>query len=447
MGSVVANTTMPGWPSTPMKSSGTAAPWILSSGLNATNKQSTNEDKLLWSEEVDRSCLSLEEIPQKSHDDWWSNKPATSCYQPPLAPPVGVVRQNKEKKSSGTAAQKGAGMQPQQNSKLQQDQPITFEGENDEIKKHNEKRRSKRAKKRRIAMMKSSRRKRRQAAAKRRKLLRNAAQLNSNVARKEKIRKQIDEKYMLKKREAEKKVKMEAAREATVERDAELDIAEISHIDMIKVIETIAILEDDEGQAAHARKSEMSWEHLNGPFNEICNATHNEELKVLTQKCLTKRKEADEKNMEQQISVQENDILLSVRTSDDMAKDILENLEKLMEKYKSKKETNSTCYLTNDELSSEDKIEDIKEDEIEGEIYVSDNEDIEPELQTTQENTVHNSETEKAIVKQIFEEILDAALNDELSSEEEIQDISVDGTDDEIYVSDDEDTEPELQTK
>ena len=447
MGSVVANTTMPGWPSTPMKSSGTAAPWILSSGLNATNKQSTNEDKLLWSEEVDRSCLSLEEIPQKSHDDWWSNKPATSCYQPPLAPPVGVVRQNKEKKSSGTAAQKGAGMQPQQNSKLQQDQPITFEGENDEIKKHNEKRRSKRAKKRRIAMMKSSRRKRRQAAAKRRKLLRNAAQLNSNVARKEKIRKQIDEKYMLKKREAEKKVKMEAAREATVERDAELDIAEISHIDMIKVIETIAILEDDEGQAAHARKSEMSWEHLNGPFNEICNATHNEELKVLTQKCLTKRKEADEKNMEQQISVQENDILLSVRTSDDMGKDILENLEKLMEKYKSKKETNSTCYLTNDELSSEDKIEDIKEDEIEGEIYVSDNEDIEPELQTTQENTVHNSETEKAIVKQIFEEILDAALNDELSSEEEMQDISVDGTEDEIYVSDDEDTEPELQTK
>ena len=386
-----------------MKSSGTAAPWILSSGLNATNKQSTNEDKLVWSEEVDRSCLSLEEIPQKSHDDWWSNKPATSCYQPPLAPPVGiyfttrpfgnvwVVRQNKEKKSSGTAAQKGAGMQPQQNSILQQDQPITFEGENDEIKKHNEKRRSKRAKKRRIAMMKSSRRKRRQAAAKRRKLLRNAAQLNSNVKRKEKIKKQIDEKYMSKKREAEKKAKMEAAREATVERDAELDIAEISHIDMIKVIETIAILE------------------------EICNATHNEELKVLTQKCLTKKKEADEKNMEQQISVQENDILLSVRTSDDMAKDILENLEKLMEKYKSKKETNSTCYLTNDELSSEDKIHDICEYGTEDEIYVSDDEDTEPELQT----------------KQIFEEI---------------QDISEDRTEDEIYVSDDEDTEAELQT-
>ena len=386
-----------------MKSSGTAAPWILSSGLNATNKQSTNEDKLVWSEEVDRSCLSLEEIPQKSHDDWWSNKPATSCYQPPLAPPVGiyfttrpfgnvwVVRQNKEKKSSGTAAQKGAGMQPQQNSILQQDQPITFEGENDEIKKHNEKRRSKRAKKRRIAMMKSSRRKRRQAAAKRRKLLRNAAQLNSNVKRKEKIKKQIDEKYMSKKREAEKKAKMEAAREATVERDAELDIAEISHIDMIKVIETIAILE------------------------EICNATHNEELKVLTQKCLTKKKEADEKNMEQQISVQENDILLSVRTSDDMAKDILENLEKLMEKYKSKKETNSTCYLTNDELSSEDKIHDICEYGTEDEIYVSDDEDTEPELQT----------------KQIFEEI---------------QDISEDRTEDEIYLSDDEDTEAELQT-
>ena len=37
----------------------------------------------------------------------------------------------------------------------------------------------------------------------------------------------------------------------------------------------------------------------------------------------------DEKNMEQQISVQDNDIILSVRTSDDMAKDILENLEKL----------------------------------------------------------------------------------------------------------------------
>ena len=71
-------------------------------------------------------------------------------------------------------------------------------------------------------------------------------------------------------------IKMEAARKATVERDAELDIAEISHIDMIKVIETIAILEDDEAQAAHARKSEMSWEDLNGLFNEICNGFTNE---------------------------------------------------------------------------------------------------------------------------------------------------------------------------
>ena len=217
-----------------------------------------------------------------------------------------------------------------------EDRLANIDGDIHGLNKQNEKRRSKRLRKRRIAMMKSSRRKRRQAAAKRRKMLRNAAQLKSNVERKKKIRKQIDEKYMSKKSEAEKKAKMEAARKATVERDAELDIAEISHIDMIKVIETIAILEDDEAQAAHARKSEMSWEHLNGLFNEICNATHNEELKVLTQKYLTKRKEADDKNMEQQISVQENDILLSVQTSDDMAKDILENLEKLMEKYNSK---------------------------------------------------------------------------------------------------------------
>ena len=449
-----------------MKFTGTAAPCILSSELKATNKQFTNEDKLVWSDEVERSSLALDEVCLKSHDDWWSINPAISCDQPPVAPPVGiysridkytysttrpfgdvwVVRQNKEKKCRRTAAEKGAGMQSQQNSILQQDQPITFEGENDEIKKQNEKRRSKRLRKRRIGMMKSSRRKRRQAAAKRRKMLRNAAQLKSNVERKKKIRQQIDEKYMSKKSEAEKKAKMEAARKATVERDAELDIAEISHIDMIKVIETIAILEDDEAQAAHARKSEMSWEDLNGLFNEICNATQNEELKVLTQKYLTKRKEADEKNMEHQISVQENDTLLSVQTSDDMAKDILENLEKLMEKYNSKKEKNSTCYLTNDELSSEDKIEDISEDETEHEIYVSDDENIEPELQTTQENAVHNSEMEKAIVNQIFEEILDAALDDGLSSEEEIQDISLDGTEDEIYQSDDEDTEPEVQT-
>ena len=178
------------------------------------------------------------------------------------------------------------------------------------------KRMIRKAKKKRKAMMKRSRKKRKQAAVKRRNLLRKAAKLISNVERKEKIRKQITEKYMSKS-EAEKKAKMEAAREA------------ISHIDLIKVNETIAILEDDEAQTAHARKSEMSWEHLNGLFNEICNATHNEELKVLTQKYLTKRKEADEKNMEQQISVQDNDIILSVRTSDDMAKDILENLEKL----------------------------------------------------------------------------------------------------------------------
>ena len=210
MGAVVAKTRMRGWPSTPMKFTGTAAPCILSSELKATNKQFTNEDKLVWSDEVERSSLALDEVCLKSHDDWWSINPAISCDQPPVAPPVGiysridkytysttrpfgdvwVVRQNKEKKCRRTAAEKGAGMQSQQNSILQQDQPITFEGENDEIKKQNEKRRSKRLRKRRIGMMKSSRRKRRQAAAKRRKMLRNAAQLKSNVERKKKIRKQ-----------------------------------------------------------------------------------------------------------------------------------------------------------------------------------------------------------------------------------------------------------------
>ena len=313
--------------------------------------------------------------------------------------------------------------------------------------------------------MKSSRRKRRQAAAKRRKLLRNAAKLNSNVERKDKIGRQIKEKHMSKKREAEKK----AEREATVERDASQGIAEISDVDMTKVIETITILE--------------------------------EKIALSAQKYLSERKEAFEKQTEQQISVEQDEILLSVRTSDDMARDLLQNLEKLKEKYISKKEDDeildlsnyvmkhgsiegtelvdkskmiekeaitldstyqmmrdeeiyfsgeedenslssnsaitkeifeelisagsgqedSSCCLTDDEVSSEDETEDETE-----EIYASDDEDIEPELQPKKENTVHNSVMGKTIVNQIYEEILVAAfcLNEEKIAQ--VEDIGAD---------------------
>ena len=75
------------------------------------SKSNGGSTEFVWSEEVERSCLSFEEVPQKSHDSWWSNNQTTRCDQPPVAPPVGinfttrpygnvwVVREKKEKKS------------------------------------------------------------------------------------------------------------------------------------------------------------------------------------------------------------------------------------------------------------------------------------------------------------------------------------------------------------
>ena len=60
------------------------------------------QTELVWSDEVDSSCLPLEEVPKKSHDGWWS---ATSCDKPPVAPPVGIYYITRQWKSSCTLVQ------------------------------------------------------------------------------------------------------------------------------------------------------------------------------------------------------------------------------------------------------------------------------------------------------------------------------------------------------
>ena len=72
---------------------------------NAGLKQDGSKEgqtELVWSDEVDSSCLPLEEVPKKSHDGWWS---ATSCDKPPVAPPVGIYYITRQWKSSCTLVQ------------------------------------------------------------------------------------------------------------------------------------------------------------------------------------------------------------------------------------------------------------------------------------------------------------------------------------------------------
>ena len=214
---------------------------------------------------------------------------------------------------------------------------------------NSEKRRSKRLRKRRIAMMKSSRRKRRQAAAKRRKMLRNAAQLKSvkfqmadteadeTETRKSRTRIRSSPSMRMRMRmQASSKWKAQLRRAAPVKSEEGPTLAtcpsQMSWIqnkaefielikERIKQIEEKVEAETVDEQPPATCPTPISWSHNKAELIELIK----ERIKQIEQKVDA-----------------ENDILLSVRTSNDMAKDLLEDLEKRMEKYISKKVMDDT---------------------------------------------------------------------------------------------------------